>query len=117
MCQRIMGSVDLLKSCRSAYKSKESFDVHHTSHHSEQSPFPDQLKTGWFCLTKGFFLSKGRKDVQALPVGKKGAFQDNIASKVVSSYCKGEQIIKRDFKTKLYECFADLRYNILVDVE
>lgn len=117
MCQRIMGSVDLLKSCRAAYKSKESFDVQYTSRHSEQSPFPDQLKTGWFCLTKEFFSNKGRKDVRAIPVGKKGAFQDKITSKVVSSYHKGEQIIKKNFKTKLYECFPDLRYNNLVDVE
>jgi hypothetical protein len=68
-------------------------------------------------LTKEFFSNKGRKDVRAIPVGKKGAFQDKITSKVVSSYHKGEQIIKKNFKTKLYECFPDLRYNILVDVE
>ena len=61
-----------LESCCSAYKNKESFDVHHTSCHSEQSPLPDKLKTGWFCLTNGYYLSKGRKDVQALPVAKKG---------------------------------------------
>lgn len=115
MCQRIMGNIDLLKSCRAAYKSRESFDVHHTSCHSEQSPFPDQLKAGWFCLTKDFFANRGRKEVKAIPLGKKGAFQDKISSKVVSSYDKGVQIIKDNFKSKLYECFPDLRYDILVE--
>lgn len=34
MCQRIIGSIDLLKSCCAAYKSQESFNVHHTVRHS-----------------------------------------------------------------------------------
>ena len=114
MCQRIMGNVDLMKSCRAAYKSKESFDVHHTTHHSVQSPFPDQLKAGWVCLSKQFFAIKGRKDVHALPLGKKGHFEGKISSRVVSSYEKGVDIIRSNFKAKLYDCFPDLRYSILV---
>jgi hypothetical protein len=108
-----MGNIDLLKTCRAAYKSRESFDVHHTSRHSEKTPFLDQLKAGWFCLTKEFFVSKGRKYVQVVHV-EKGASLDKLSSQVISSYEKGVEIIERDMKTKLYECFPDLRYNLLV---
>ena len=115
MCQRIMGNIDLLKSCRAAYKDKESFDVHHTSRHSEKSSFPDQLKAGWFCMTKEFFANQRRKEVRTIPLGKKGILQDKISSKVIFSYEKGVEKIKKDLKVKLYECFPDLRYNILVE--
>ena len=74
MCQRIMGNIDLLKSCCSAYQSKESFDVHHTVHHSEKSQLPDQVKAAWFSVTKRFFDQRGRKEVRAIPIGKKGIY-------------------------------------------
>ena len=100
-----------------AYKSRESFDAHHTTRHSEQSAFPDQLKAGWFCLTKQFFSIKGRKDVDAIHLGKKGQFEGKISSSAVGAYEKGVDKIKKDFKAKLYNCFPDIRYNILVDDE
>ena len=71
MCQRITGNVEFKKSCRAAYKSRESFDVHHTTCYSVQSSFPDQLKAGCVFLSKKFFAIKGRKDVHAVPLGKK----------------------------------------------
>ena len=115
MCQRTMGNIDLLKSCRSAYQSKESFDVHHAVRHTEKSPLPDQVKAAWFCLTKRFFDQRGRREVRAIPIGKKGIYDGKISSKVIDSYGKGVEIIKKDFKSKLYNCFPDLRYDILVD--
>lgn len=115
MCQRIMGNIDLLKFCRAAYKSRESFDVHHTSRHSEPNPFFDQLKAAWFYLSKKFFANKGWKIVNVIPLGKKGAFQDKLSSKFINSYHKGVKIVTWDFKTKLYECFSNLRYKILVN--
>ncbi|CAB4032916.1 Hypothetical predicted protein [Paramuricea clavata] len=93
----------------------ESFDVHHASRHSEKSSFPDQLKAGWFCMTKEFFANQRRKEVRTMPLGKKGILQDKISSKVIFSYEKGVEKIKKDLKVKLYECFPDLRYNILVE--
>ena len=49
-CERVMANIDLLKMVRAAHMGKEVFDVHHTSRHSEQTPFPHQLKGAWFCL-------------------------------------------------------------------
>ena len=115
MCERVMGNIDLLKSISSAYKSPEGFDVHHTLQHSEQSPFPDQLKAAWFCLNKQFFVNKGRKEIAALPIDRKGQFDGKLSDKVVNVYDKGVQIIKDNFKTKIYDCFPDLRYRILTE--
>ena len=58
MCERVMGNIDFFKKVRGAYKSPDSFNVHHTSRHSEQNPFPDHLKSAWFCLRSGFFENK-----------------------------------------------------------
>ena len=113
MCERVMGNINLLKSIRSAYKSPESFDVHHTLQHSEQSPFPDQLKATWFCLNKQLFVNKGKKEIAALPIDRKGQFDGKLSNKVVNVYDKSVQIIKDNFKTKIYDCFPDLRYRIL----
>ena len=94
MCQCIMGNVDHMKSCHAAYKSRESFDVHHTTRHPEQSAFPDHLKAGCFFLTKQFFSIKGRKDVDAIHLGKKGQFKGKISSNVVGAYKKGVNKIR-----------------------
>jgi hypothetical protein len=48
MCERLMGSIDLLKASRGAYTSKAGFDVHSTTRHSVADPFHDQLKGAWF---------------------------------------------------------------------
>ena len=52
MCQRLMANVDMLKLIRAAYVGKQGFDAHHSSRHSEQTSFPDQLKGAWFCLQR-----------------------------------------------------------------
>ena len=56
MSERIMGNINLFKLVRAKYKSKEGFNVYHTSRHLEQSPFPDQLKGAWFLFKKQFLL-------------------------------------------------------------
>ena len=52
MRERMMANIDMLKLLRGAYMGKEGFDAHHTSRHSDQTFFPDQLKGAWFCLQK-----------------------------------------------------------------
>ena len=115
MCEHLMGNIDLMKSVRNAYKSPDSFDVHHIGRHSEQDPFPGQLEAAWFCLSKEFFTNKKRKKTSALPVDKKGQFDGKISKKVVDVYEKGVKIIKENCKTKVYDCFPDLRYKILTE--
>jgi len=43
-------SLDALGAIRNAYGGRETFNVHPTTHHSEQDPFPDQMKGNWFCF-------------------------------------------------------------------
>ena len=89
--------------------------MHHTTRHSEQDPFPDQLKTAWFCLTTEFFVDKGRQDVPALPTDKKGKYDGKLTACFTDVYDKGVKIIKDNFKSKIYDCFPDLRYRILTE--
>ena len=50
MCERVMANVQMIGAIRKGYMSHEAFDVHPTTKHKEQDPFPDQLKGMWFCL-------------------------------------------------------------------
>ena len=92
---------------------KEGFDVHHTSRHSEQTAFPDQLKGAWFCLQKGFFKCANRQEVECYPVEKKGSSEGKIPKNLINVVEKGQAKVKENFKAKLYESFPDLRYEIL----
>ena len=92
MCERLMGNIDLMKSVLNTCKNPDSFDVHHTSRHSEQDPFPDQLKAAWFFLSKEFFTNKKRKEILALPVDKKGQFDGKTSKKVVDVYERGVEL-------------------------
>lgn len=113
MCERLMANIYMLKLLRGAYMGKEGFDVHHTSRHSEQTSFPDQLKGAWFCLQKGFFRSDNRQVVECYPVEKKGNAEGKIPKNWIHVVEKGQAKIKENFKAKLYESFPDLRYEIL----
>jgi len=42
-------NLDALGAIRNAFGGREAFNVHPTTHHSEQDPFPDQMKGNWFC--------------------------------------------------------------------
>lgn len=114
MCQRLMANIDMLKLVRAVYTGKEGFDVHHTSRHSEQTAFPDQLKGGWFCLQKEFFKSTNRQEVKCYPLDKNGNTEGKVPKNLINVVEKGKTKVKETFKTKLYECFPDLRYEILL---
>lgn len=113
MCKRLMGNIDLLKFVRKTYMGKEGFDMHNTSRHSEQSPFPDQIKGAWFCLQRGFFVNAKRKEVECYPVDKKGEAVGKVPQNLLDIVKKGKSKISKQFKAKLYESFPDLRYDIL----
>ena len=113
MCERIMGSLDLFRKVRKVYKSRDCFDIHHTTRHSVQSPLPDQIKGAWFCLQKDFFKNKGRKEVKCYPLSGKGAPSGKLQSNFIEAYSKGQEKIKKCFVQKLYECFPDIRYRVL----
>ena len=92
---------------------KEGFDIHHTSRHAEQSPLPDQVKGAWFCLQKGFFKNVSRKAVECYPLDQKGCAFGKVPQNLLNVVEKGKKKIGERFTAKLYECFPDLRYEIL----
>lgn len=105
-----MANVDMLKLIRAAYVGKQGFDVHHSSRHSEQTSFPDQLKGAWFCLQKEFFKNAQRKDVECYPLDNKGIAKGVLPSNLINIDDKGKKKIKLTFNEKLYDCFPDLRH-------
>lgn len=115
MCEKMMANLDMLKCVRSAYMSKEGFDVHHTSRHSVQSALPDQIKGAWFCIQKEFFRNKKRSEIECYPVDNKGCSAGKVPKNLINVLSKGKQKIKDSFTQKLYECFPDLRYQILME--
>jgi hypothetical protein len=45
-----MANIQMIETIRKAFMSRDAFNVHPTTKHKEQDPFPDQLKGMWFCL-------------------------------------------------------------------
>ena len=117
MCQRLMGSIDLFKTTRAAYTAKEAFDVHSTYRHSVPDSYRDQLKGAWFCLHNDLLLpSESENEMpKCLPVDGKGGKDGKVSKCFLEVQEKGCKKIADNFKTKLYECFPDLRYQLLLD--
>ena len=114
MCERLMANLDMLKSIRRAYMAKEGFDIHPTSRHSVSSALPDQFKGAWFCLKKGFFKTSEREEVECYPLENGCCASGKVPRNLLNLTVKGKEKIKGHFEAKLYECFADLRYKILM---
>jgi hypothetical protein len=55
MLQRLMANIDMLIQTMKSFQAREAFNVHPTTKHTEQDPFPDQLKTAHFILRRRFF--------------------------------------------------------------
>ena len=118
MCQRLMGSIDLLKACRKAYSSKEGFDEHSTTKHSVADPFHNQLKGAWFCLKHGLLDPKVNEELPCsygLDGGGKSTGQ--VSKQLLDVTDKGIAKISQNFNFKLYEAFPDLRYKLLCEKE
>ena len=111
MCQRLMGSLDLLGSVRKVYSSPSAFNYHQTTKHKVQSSMPDVVKGMWFCLANKFFEVSVGKIPLEFPVKSSTS---SVARKPVSKSCmgvleKGEKKIKGQFGAKLHENFPSYR--------
>ena len=114
MCERLMGSIDLLKASRGAYTSKAGFDVHSTTRHSVADPFHDQLKGACFCLKNGLLdPSKSSESPCCYPLDEGGKPSGKVSKSMLDVIDKGVAKISQNFKYKLYESFPDLRYELL----
>lgn len=117
MCERMMGSIDLLKACRKTYTAKEGFDEHSTTRHSVADPFHDQLKGAWFCLQNGLLDPSIDKESPCCYPVDGGKPSGNVAKSLLGVTDKGIAKISQNFKYKLYESFPDLRYELLCNAQ
>ena len=115
-----MASLNMFKSIRSACQSKEGFDEHTTRRHSVSDPLADQYKGAWFCVKEGLLRPKDNSieapecytlDNSGKPSGKVDVvlllFNIDVEE-------KGYEKVNDNFKTKLYELFPDLRFELLI---
>lgn len=108
MCQRLMGNLDILGSTRNAYASRQAFNIHPTTKHTEQSSFPDQVKGMWFCVQNGFFELSGSDVPNEYPL-KGPAIQKHVPKMLMQVKEKGEDKVREKFEGKLHECFPSFR--------
>ena len=116
MCQRIMASLDMFKSIRSAYQSKEGFDEHTTRRHSVSDSLADQYKGAWFCVKEGLLRPKDNsiEAPDCYPLDNSGKPSGKVANCFIDVEEKGCEKVNDNFKTKLYESFPDLRFELLI---
>ena len=87
---------------RSAFSGHEAFNVHHTSHHTEEDPLPDQLKEMWFCMHKKFF--RPDSDCSTVKVISDTCEETGILpSRLFDVYGKGK--VKLNFGRKFFDSF------------
>ena len=102
--RRLMVNVEAFSVIRTAYSSKSAFDVHPTSHHTEQSPFSDQLKAMWFCLKEEVIsVDKSQHDIPKMT--KQGICDGKVQQSCTDVYHKGKSKVKQNFYRMLYEKF------------
>jgi hypothetical protein len=89
---------------RHAFAGHETFNIHPTPHHTEEDPFPDQLKGMWFCLHKKFF--QPNKDCSTVPVILGiGEEKGKLPGRLFDVYDKGKEKVRLNFGKKLFNTF------------
>ena len=97
-------NLDALKAIRNAFGGREAFNVHPATHHSEQDPFPDQLKGMWFCLKQKFF--EPPEDRNYIPkLSNKGDKSGKVSTTLVDVCKKGKSKVAENFGCKLFSIF------------
>ena len=110
MCERTMANIQIIEATRKAFMSKKAFDVHPTKKHTEQDPFPDQLKGMWFCLKEKFVTSvEGRNVIKHFPLDSSGVKEMQCPKKCCEIYKKRCEKVTKEFNGKLHECFLGVR--------
>lgn len=59
-------NLEAMGAVRQAFGGHEAFNVHPTTHHTEQDPFPDQLKGMWYCLREKLFQPQSGEDTNSI---------------------------------------------------
>jgi hypothetical protein len=105
-----MANIQMIETIRKAFMSHDAFNVHPTTKHKEQDPFPDQLKGMWFCLKENVVSCiEGRELVKSFPVDGSDAKEVEVPNKFSSVYHKGCEKVEKEFDRKLHESFPSVR--------
>lgn len=108
-------NLEALGAVRKAFGGREAFNVHPTTRHSEQDPFPDQLKGMWFCLQQKFFNPpEDRNFITQLT--NQGEEKGKVSMTLVDVYDKGKVKVTQNFGHKLFSTFNVLSNNDTVSL-
>lgn len=100
MLKLLSANLENIGAVRRAFAGHGAFNVHPTTHHSEQDPFPDQLKGMWFCLNQKFF--KPHETDESAPLMM---YKDKVPPSLIDVYDKGQTKVKQNFHEKLFNTF------------
>jgi hypothetical protein len=105
-----MANIQIVETIRKAFTSHEAFNVHPTTKHKEQDPFPDHLKGMWFCLKENVVSCiEGREVVKLFPIDGSNPKEVPAPKKYCDVYHKGCKKVEKLFDCKLHECFPSVR--------
>lgn len=103
MLQTLMANLDLIGVFRGTYHPGEPFNIHPTSRHCEQDPFPEQIKAMSFILASKFL----NPDTTRQAVEKYGSSR-SVSISDVDAYTSGKKKVKDNFNKKLFSLFGVL---------
>ncbi|KXJ07109.1 hypothetical protein AC249_AIPGENE17274 [Exaiptasia diaphana] len=103
MLQLLTVNVGILGAIRGAYEGRCAFNVHPTRKHSEQDPFPDQLKGIYFCLEEKFFDICDQDFIDKL--SNNGENIGKVSQTLTDVHKKGQLKVTENFGRKLFNTF------------
>ncbi len=98
-----MANVDIFGSMRKCFQSREAFNVHPTTKHKEQDPFPDQLKAAHYILERKFVTPDlSRRKVEKFGDPKRS----HIPISNIDAYDAGKRKVIEHFERKKFSLFG-----------
>ena len=101
MLQRLMANIDIFGATR-CFQSKKAFNIHTTSKHHEQDPFPDQVKAAHFVMRRKFVTP----DVSRDKVSKFGDAKKTVPVSNINAYEAGKRKVTDTFESKKFSLFG-----------
>ena len=101
MLKLLSANLDTITKVRKVLACHEAFNVHPTTSHTEEDPFPDQLKGMWFCLKEQFFNQDDNTD-SIRAITEKGEVKGKVSLTVVDVYEKGKAKVVENFEQKMF---------------
>lgn len=101
MLQTLMANLHLIGVVRGAYHPGEPFNIHPTSRHCEQDPFPEQIKAMSFILASKFL----NPDTTRQAVEKYGSSR-SVSISDVDAYTSARKKLKITSTRNCFHCLV-----------